>query len=126
MAENKKMTCIVCPLGCTLEITKDGESYNVSGNKCPRGKKYAIEEMTAPKRMVTSTVKINGGSYPVLPVKTFAPIPKEKIFAVMEILKTVTVDAPINVGDIIVANIAGTGVNIVATHASGITINKVK
>jgi len=122
MPEVKKMICIVCPLGCNLDVTKDGETYNVTGNKCPRGKKYAIEEMTAPKRMVTSTVTIKGGNYPVLPVKTASPIPKEKIFAVMEVLKTVEVNAPINVGDIVVANVEGTGVNVVATKNHALKI----
>ena len=89
----------------------------VTGNKCPRGKKYAAEEMTAPKRMVTSTVKITGGLYPVIPVKTEQPVPKEKIFTIMNILASVRIVSPIRMGDIVVENVADTGVNVVATKS---------
>ncbi|MEI8054567.1 MAG: DUF1667 domain-containing protein [bacterium] len=111
------MTCICCPLGCDLEIDKSGTEFIVTGNKCLRGKKYAIEEITLPKRIVTSTVKITGGRHPVIPVKTSAAIPKEKIFTIMDILANVEITAPINVGDVVVKNIADTGVDIVATGA---------
>jgi CxxC motif-containing protein len=110
------LTCICCPLGCDLKIDKSGAEFIVTGNKCPRGKKYAIEEITAPKRIVTSTVKITGGSYPVIPVKTATPIPKEKIFTIMAILANVEVVVPVHVGDIVVKNIADTGVDVVATR----------
>lgn len=109
------VTCICCPLSCNLTTTKPDNEFIVVGNKCPRGKKYAIEEMVAPKRIVTSTVKIAGGSYPVISVKTAEPIPKEKIFTIMKILANVEVVAPIYIGDTIVKNVANTGVNIVAT-----------
>lgn len=109
------LTCICCPLGCDLRIDKSDNELSITGNKCSRGKKYAIEEITAPKRIVTSTVKIANGVYPVLPVKTTAAIPKEKIFTIMHILANVEITAPVYIGDIIVKNIAATGVNIVAT-----------
>lgn len=110
-----KMTCICCPIGCQLTVTKTADGYEVTDNKCPRGKKYGIEEMTAPKRMVTSTVKINGGLYSAIPVKTDQPAPKEKMFDIINILANVTVQAPIKMGDVIVENIADTGVNIIAS-----------
>lgn len=110
-----ELTCICCPIGCDLRINKTDTGYTVTGNKCPRGKKYAIDEMTAPTRMLTSTVKVQGGLYPVISVKTAAPIPKEKIFTVMEALTNVTITAPIKIGDIVVHDVAGTGVDIVAT-----------
>jgi CxxC motif-containing protein len=113
------MTCICCPLGCDLAIAKSGAEFIITGNKCPRGKKYAIEELTAPKRIVTSTVKITGGVYPVIPVKTAQAIPKEKIFTIMRILANVEVTAPVYVGDIVVKNIADTGINVVATCSCG-------
>lgn len=115
---NKEITCICCPLGCTLIINREGDEIQVTGNKCPRGKKYAIEEMTAPKRIITSTVKITGGAHPVLAVKTSAPIPKEKIMEIMDILSDVAVTAPIKIGDVIVKNVAETGTNIIATQNS--------
>ena len=116
----KKMTCICCPVGCTLQLEKINNTYKVTGNKCPRGEKYAIEEMTAPKRIVTSTVKVKGGMYPIVSVKTAAPIPKEKIFAIMKILAKIQLKAPIHIGDIIVKNISDTGVDVVATKNSAV------
>jgi CxxC motif-containing protein len=110
-----ELVCICCPIGCDLHINKTAEGYAVTGNKCPRGKKYAIDELTAPTRIVTSTVKVTGGLYPVISVKTASPIPKDKIFVVMEVLTDISVKAPVKVGDVIVQNVAGTGVNIVAT-----------
>lgn len=109
------ITCICCPFGCDVTISYQASEYFVIGNKCPRGKKYAIEELTAPKRIITTTVKISGGLYPLIPVKTEQPVPKGKIFNIMRILANVTVKPPIKVGDVIVENVADTGVNIVAT-----------
>lgn len=110
-------TCICCPFGCLLNITKTGNEYVVTGNRCPRGRKHAIEEMSCPQRIVTSTVKINNGRYAVIPVKTEKPVPKEKIFTIMHILASVKTKPPINLGDIIIKNVANTGINIVATNA---------
>jgi CxxC motif-containing protein len=113
------ITCICCPIGCSLHIEKSAAGeFMITGNKCARGKKYAVEEMTAPQRIVTSTVKVSGGVYPVISVKTAAAVPKEKIFAVMDVLSDVDVSAPIRVGDVVVPNVAGTGVDIVATKNS--------
>ena len=109
------MICICCPLGCNMNIVKSDLEYLVSNNKCPRGKKYAIEEVTTPKRVITSTIKIINGIYTVIPVKTDQPAPKEKVFTIMKILASVTVEAPIKIGDVIVENVAGTEVNIIAT-----------
>jgi CxxC motif-containing protein len=113
------MTCICCPLGCDLTINKSSAEFTIAGNKCPRGKKYAIEELTAPKRIVTSTVKIAGGAYPVIPVKTAQAIPKEKIFTIMRILANVEIQVPVHVGDTVVKNIADTGIDVVATCSCG-------
>ena len=114
----KNITCICCPIGCDLKIDQAGDEFVVTGNKCPRGKKYVIEESTAPKRVVTSTVKIIGGSYPVISVKTAQAIPKEKIFTIIDILANVAITAPVRVGDIVIKNIADTGVDVVATRNS--------
>lgn len=114
----QQIICISCPIGCELTITKNvnnNNEYTVTGNKCPRGKKYALSELTAPQRTVTTTVAIKNYIYPVIPVKTAQPIPKEKIFEIMQIASNVVVNAPIQVGEIIIKNIANTGVNLVAT-----------
>ena len=114
----KNITCIVCPVGCRLTVKKNEDTtYTVTGNTCKRGEKYGVEEMTAPKRMVTTTVKIKDGALRLVPVKTSDSIPKELIFDLMELLDDVEIQAPVMVGDIIVENALGTGVNIVASRA---------
>lgn len=110
-----EMICICCPLGCVLEVAKNADGFVITGNKCPRGKKYAVEELTAPKRTVTSTVAITGSTYPVISVKTATPVPKEAIFNIMQELDTIVVSAPVHVGDIIIHDVAQTNVAIVAT-----------
>ncbi|MDO4808736.1 MAG: DUF1667 domain-containing protein [Eubacteriales bacterium] len=115
--EEKKLICIGCPLGCPLTVTmKEGSVISVAGNTCPRGDAYARKEVTDPTRIVTSTVKITGSTTDrYLPVKTASDIPKGKIFDCMKALVNVAVEAPVHVGDVIVADVAGTGVNIVAS-----------
>lgn len=114
--EVKNLTCINCPMGCALTVRMDGDKVvNVSGNTCNRGDAYARKEMTNPTRIVTTTVKVEGGQADAVSVKTREDIPKEKIFECVRELKDVQVRAPIRIGDVIVANIANTDVDIVAT-----------
>lgn len=111
------MTCIVCPKGCQLSIDfKNKGEITVTGNDCIRGLRYAEQEMTDPRRNIASTVRVLGGNHPVCPVKTKVEIPKGKIQEVMAAINQVTVQAPIQTGDIIIANVCGTGVDIVATR----------
>ena len=102
-----ELTCICCPMGCTITVEKKGEEFIVSGNGCPRGKKYAVEELTAPTRTVTSSVKVNGGD---------KPIAKNLVFDSLKTLEKVVLAAPVHIGDVIVENVLGTGVNFVATR----------
>ncbi|SFQ24986.1 CxxC motif-containing protein [Lachnospiraceae bacterium XBB1006] len=112
----KVLTCIGCPLGCTITVTMhDGKIESISGNTCKRGEVYARTEVTAPVRTVTSTVKVAGGILPVVSVKTAGDIPKEGIFPCMEELRKITVTAPVNTGDVIVENVCDTGVSVIAT-----------
>ncbi len=113
--EKRELTCIGCPMGCALTVTIDGSDIKVSGNTCIRGKNYAENEVTNPTRIVTSTVKINGARLPRLSVKTKTAVPKDMIFQVMEVITKTEVDAPKKIGDIIVSDIAGTGVDLIAT-----------
>lgn len=114
--EERNLTCISCPMGCPLTVVMDqGEVVSVSGNTCKRGDVYARKEVTNPTRIVTSTVRVEGGSADMVSVKTREDVPKEKIFACVEALKDVVVKAPVHIGDVIVPNVAGTGVAIVAT-----------
>lgn len=114
--EVRNITCINCPMGCALSVEMEGDDVvSVSGNTCKRGDIYARKEMTDPTRIVTSTVRVAGGSLGMVPVKTKADIPKGRIFECVRELKNVQVNAPIHIGDVVVRDIAGTGIDIVAT-----------
>ena len=114
--EKRELTCIGCPLGCSLSVTiENGSVTEVAGNTCPRGDAYARKEVTNPTRIVTSTVSVSGGKSPTVSCKTEHDIPKNKIFDVIDALKTICVPAPVSIGDVLLADAAGTGVAIVAT-----------
>lgn len=113
--EKKEMICINCPLGCNLEVEIDGEDIAVRGNNCKRGEEYAKNEITDPKRIVTSTIRVCNGEKPMVSVKTAQEIPKNKIFDVMRVIKETRINAPVEIGDIVIYNILDTGVNVVAT-----------
>lgn len=115
----KEMACIVCPMSCHLIVKLDevGNVINVSGNTCPRGEVYARAEMTNPVRMVTSTVVLKDGPYKRLPVILSDVIPKNEIFHVMEEINKVKVCAPVHINDIIIKNIAGLHVNLIASRS---------
>ena len=113
----RELICIGCPMGCPVMVEMDGrEIVSVSGNTCPRGGAYARKEVTNPTRIVTSTVKVEGGLVEMISVKTKEDIPKDKIFDCMRALKGITVKAPVHIGDVILADAAGTGVDVVATR----------
>ena len=109
-----EMICIVCPRGCRLRID---EQMNVTGNACPRGAAYAKAELTRPTRTVTSTVYLSGGAVGRVPVKTSAPIPKEKIFDVMAAIRRCRADAPVVCGQVLIKNVLGLDADIVATRS---------
>ena len=114
--EERKLTCIGWPMGCPLTVVMNGkEVVSVTGNTCKRGDIYARKEVTNPTRIVTSTVRVTGGSEAMVSVKTKEDIPKGKIFECVKALKSVEVPAPVHIGDILVKDVAGTGVDIVAT-----------
>lgn len=112
-----ELTCISCPLGCPLKVETDdqGQVLQVTGNTCKRGEIYGKKEVTAPTRMVSSTVRLLGGEAPVVSVRTKRDIPKDKIFPVMEEIRRIKVQAPVKIGDVVLENAAGTGVEIIAT-----------
>lgn len=109
-----ELTCIVCPMGCHLNVEQSEEGFKVEGNTCKRGEKYAVQELTNPTRVITTTVKLENSYLQLLPVKTEYPIPKGMIFDIMEALDKVRVNAPVKVGDVIVENILDTGVNVIS------------
>ena len=116
----RELTCISCPLGCALkvEVDKAGNVAAVTGNTCKRGEVYGKKEVTAPTRTVTSTVRLEGGTAPVLSVRTKTDIPKDKIFACMEEIRRAVAHAPVKIGDVVIADVAGTGVPVIATTAA--------
>lgn len=114
--ETRNLTCIGCPLGCSLSVQIENEQVvSVSGNTCPRGDAYARKEVTNPTRIVTSTVRVAGANGGMVSCKTQEDIPKNMIFDVVNALKDVEVNPPVRIGDVLVENVAGTGVNVVAT-----------
>ena len=116
MSEKINLTCIGCPLGCSIEVIKNGDTIeSITGFTCKRGHDYAETEVLAPVRTVTSTVRVNGGRNPVVACKTKEPIPKDKIFECMEVIYGLCVNAPVAIGDVLCDNIAGTGVELVAS-----------
>ena len=116
MTETRELICINCPLGCGLTVTlKDAEVVKVEGNTCPKGEAYGKKEVTDPTRIVTSTVRVSGGVLPVVSVKTAYDIPKEKIMDCANALKNVKIQAPVSIGDVVVEDVCGTGVSVIAT-----------
>lgn len=115
--ETDKIICITCPMGCTLEVTHEGKTVTkVEGHSCKKGLKYAEAELTDPRRMVTSTVKVKGGVYPLVPVYTAAPIPKPLIFDLLAELRKVELKAPVKVGQVVLQNALSTGVDVLASR----------
>ena len=116
--ETRIMNCIMCPLGCEMTVTiEDGAVTGVTGNTCPRGPKYAHDEVVAPKRMLTSTVRVNGGLLPLVSVVSKNTLPKERIMDCAAALRQVIIEAPVSEGQVIVENILGLGVDIVASRS---------
>ncbi len=112
----KDTVCTVCPKGCEVKVEiVDGKITLVEGNGCDKGKEFAIGEFTCPKRVVTSTVKIDGGD--MLPVRTDRAIKKELIFSVMKKIKSVKVFTKVKTGDIIIQNVDGEGANLVSARS---------
>ncbi len=119
--EKQELVCIRCPIGCriTVESNPDG-TLHITGNTCGRGAEYAEKELTDPTRIVTSTVRVRNGNQPVVSVKTKEDIPKGKIMECMEAIRGVEMEAPVHIGDVALANVAGTGVDMVVTKDVGL------
>ena len=113
---HSELTCIVCPIGCRIQIDETENGYIIEGYACPRGKKYALQELEDPRRMVTSTVRVENGFLALVPVKTAEPIPKNLILDVITQRNSVVVEASVYLGDVIGKDVAGTGIDIVATR----------
>ena len=118
MTAEKNITCIVCPIGCKILIKTNGKNFEIlKGSKCKRGMEYARNEALDPRRMLTSSVLVTNGEWPLVSVKSSKPIPKDKIFTVLREIKQTKISAPVKSGQIIIKNIANTNIDIVATKS---------
>lgn len=114
---DKRITCIVCPQGCEMMVHMDdkGRILEITGHSCKRGEAYARTEVTDPRRTLTTTMRVNGGSAPLVSVKTDTPVPKGALLKCMKAVGKAMANAPVRIGDVLIADIEGTGANIVAT-----------
>jgi CxxC motif-containing protein len=118
MEEQKNMICITCPKGCTLEVTQDGKTLVKVSGGCKRGHEYVEREMTDPRRMIASTVRISNALHPLMPVYTSAPFPKPRIPELLSELRSIEVKAPVRVGQVLVKNVLDTGIDILASRSA--------
>jgi CxxC motif-containing protein len=120
MPEKKELICIVCPKGCRLSLEEDPGNalgFRVTGLTCKRGETYAVKEVTAPTRMLTSTVRIHGARLNRLPVRTSSDIPREKVLDCMQLINELEVQSPVKMGQILVPGLFGTEANLIASRS---------
>ena len=118
MTNEKDITCIICPIGCKILVKTDGKQFEVSdGHKCKRGIEYARSEALDPRRMLTSSVLVKDGEWPLVSVKSSKTVPKNRIFDVLKEIKKSSINAPVKLGQIIIKNVAGTKIDIIATKS---------
>jgi len=116
MNEKKEITCIVCPIGCKILVKKDGSNVKIlDGNRCKRGLEYARSEALDPRRMLTSSILVLDGEWPLVSVKSTKPIPKKHIFSVLAEIKKTKVKAPVKLGQVLIKNVSNKDIDIVAT-----------
>ena len=115
--ETTKVICITCPMGCSLTVTHEGKTIiKLEGNQCKKGLDYVKAELTDPRRVVTSTVKVRDSVHPLVPVYTAAPIPKPLIFDLLDALRHVELQAPVRMGQVVLRNALGTGIDVLASR----------
>jgi len=120
MPETKKMICITCPKGCALDVTLEGDTIlKVENEGCKRGPEYVDAEIHDPRRMVATTVRIASGLHPLMPCYTAKPFPRPKIKQLLASLRKVQLKAPVKMGDVILPNALGTGIDVVASRDMG-------
>ncbi|MBS3813133.1 DUF1667 domain-containing protein [Candidatus Bipolaricaulota bacterium] len=114
----KEYTCTACPKGCTVEVEfEDDEILDISGYTCVRGKEYVEDEFHDPRRILTTTVRINNAKYPRIPVRTETGVPKDELNCCLDALKEVELEAPVGVGDVVIENVCGTDIDVVASRS---------
>lgn len=116
--ELRQLICIGCPLGCHLVVEHHGATaWRVQGYGCKKGKTYGLEEATDPRRMLSTTVAIRGASWARLPVRSARPVPKDLVAPICRVLHEIEVDAPVGMGDVILTDVLGTGIDVVASRS---------
>jgi len=117
MPITEKMICITCPMGCSVEVTREGQTLlSVDGNTCKRGEDYVRRELTDPRRMAATTVRVKGGIHPLVPVYTAQAFPKPRIFDLLDALRQVELEAPVALGQVVLANALDTGIDVLASR----------
>lgn len=111
----KNLICIECPAGCSVSAEKVGDQWVVKGNRCLKGEQFAVNEITDPRRSVCSTVRTTFKQVPRLPVRTSDQVPLNTIYKVMVQINSICLTKPVHIGDVVIANVSNTGVNIIAT-----------
>ncbi len=113
-----RLTCVICPLSCSVEVEIEGDRVkDVRGFSCPRGREWAVEEVLSPKRVVMTVIRVRGGKDPVISVKTDTPIPKDRMKELMSYLATLEVEAPVSIGQVLVDRPLGLETRVVATRS---------
>ncbi len=117
MPEHVKIICITCPKGCTLDVTRQGKTIlKVEGSSCKRGAEYVEAETNDPRRMVATTVRVEGSLHPLMPVYTVKPFPKPRIKELLARIRTIHLTAPVKMGQVVLADALGTGVDVIASR----------
>ncbi len=115
--EKKQFTCVICPIGCEIEVQlQDSDVVSIEGNKCAKGKEFVLQELQEPMRVLTTTIRIEGAKWAMLPVRTDKAIPKRLLFRAIKELQGIELNAPVQMSDVIITDIAGADANIVATR----------
>ena len=118
--EKIPLTCIICPMGCSMEVEVETDAGGhkkvtaVKDNGCKRGQQYASKELQNPTRTLTTTIKVEGGALPLVPVKTEGEVPKARLLQCMEVVRRASCKAPVKRGDILLYDLLGTGINVIA------------
>ena len=115
----RELTCICCPLGCQLKVTVEDAEVRVTGNTCRRGEEYGKKEVTDPRRIATSRIRVENGTEPMSAVKTVPDVPKHKVMDCLKVIHQLKVKAPVAIGDVVLEDCAGTGAGLVITKAVG-------
>ncbi|MFP3898260.1 MAG: DUF1667 domain-containing protein [Dehalococcoidia bacterium] len=117
-AQKRHFVCVVCPIGCEIDVVhEDGNIISMEGNKCERSQEFISQELVEPMRILTTTMRIQGARWPVIPVRTDKPVPKRLFPRIMRRLRRIELRAPVSMLDTVVKDVAGTGANVIATRS---------